>query len=286
VGVNNREKAHAMGVLQWTDPLCTAECLGVGGKKRARTLDAILNINRTIEGPPILPARINAAREVWAPRHKLEFYVDFEMVSDLNDLMEKIPNRGGQKLIFMIGCGHIEDGALKLEQFTVDTPTIEAEERIISAWMEHMETLRLRLAPDLPEPLCFHWSGAEPSSLSSSYNAARSRHPGNNWPVPNWFDLLERVFHAEPVVVRGALNYSLGAIAEAMKKQGLITAQWSDKDPNDGLAAMAGMWHAAKIAKAEGKSMRDIPLIQTIEHYNQVDCRVVAEILEHLRTKH
>ena len=55
-----------------------------------------------------------------APMPPLEFYVDFESVSDIADDCSRLPERGGQPLIFMIGCGHVEAGTWRFESFVVD----------------------------------------------------------------------------------------------------------------------------------------------------------------------
>ena len=64
-------------------------------------------------------------------------YVDFETVSDLADDFSRIPERGGQPLIFMIGCGHIEDGDWIFASFTADSLAEPAEARIIDEWLNH-----------------------------------------------------------------------------------------------------------------------------------------------------
>src|ERR1019366_2340049 len=100
-------------------------------------LDAMLAINRTADGPALLPERVRVQEDVWRLRRGLEFYVDFETVTDLNDDFTKIPVRGGQTRIFMIGCGHEEDGKWTFSCFIADSLELDAEARIIEAWLEH-----------------------------------------------------------------------------------------------------------------------------------------------------
>lgn len=285
VGCERRDKAVAAGVTRWTDPRATPELLGVNGPATRPKLDALLAVNRSQEGPPVRPARIEADRDAWRPTPPLEFYVDFETVTDLDDDFSRIPERGGQTLIFMVGCGHIEDGEWRFRSFTTDELSEPEEARILAEWLDHMETVRKRLAPDDPAPRVLHWSRAEVSFLSTAFNSAVARHPERSWPEPNWYDLLQRVVRAEPVVVRGALGFGLKAVARALHAHGLIETVWQD-GPADGLGAMVGAWRCAAQARSEGKRLMDYDLMRSIADYNEVDCKTMREVLAYLRAAH
>ncbi len=148
VGYAKRVAAHARGLRRWRDPACNAAAVGVDGPKYGPTLDAILDINRDGDGPPVRPGRITAEEHAWRTPGGVEFYVDFETVSDLDDDFARIPERGGQALIFMIGCGHIEGGEWRFECFVADSLEEAAEAVVIENWLAHMEAVRRRLAPD------------------------------------------------------------------------------------------------------------------------------------------
>ncbi len=130
-----------------------------------------------------------------------------------------------------------------------------------------------------------HWSPAETSSLEGAYNSAVARHPDKNWQQPNWFDFLKRVVREEPVVVRGALGFGLKTIAKAMHQRGLIETSWQD-GPTDGLGAMVGAWRAAHQAQETNTAFRLHPLVREIAAYNQVDTKVMWEIVRYLRRYH
>ena len=120
VGIDKRIAANEAGILRWTDEGFTAADVGVKGAKQGPILDALLEINRDKDGPPVRPAHIAAAEDEWRDPAGLEFYVDFETVSDLDDDFSNIPEKGGQPLIFMIGCGHVQDGDWVFRCFTAD----------------------------------------------------------------------------------------------------------------------------------------------------------------------
>jgi predicted RecB family nuclease len=134
----------------------------------------------------------------------------------------------------------------------------------------------------LEEARLFHWSPAETSSLTEAYNAAIVRQGSPPWPKLPWVDLLNRVVKEQPVTVRGAFNFGLKTIAKAMHAHGLIQTVWSD-GPADGMGAMVGAWRCQTEARERGASMTQVDLMQEIERYNEVDCKVMAEVLTFLR---
>lgn len=285
VGPSGRRQAHGAGVLRWRDSACTPEAVGVTGEKRSAVLEALLDVNRSSDGEPVRPARIRAAEEEWRPEPALEFYADFETVTDLADDFSRIPERGGQPLIFLIGCGHVEEGRWTFETFVADALDEQNEARIIDAWLAHMEATRRRLAPNGDLPRIIHWSPAETSAFENAYNAATERHPDRDWPQLPWFDFLGRVVRAEPVVVRGAMAFGLKAIAKALHTHGLIETHWEDS-PLDGLGAMIGAWRCGEEADQAGCSLSAVDLMGQIITYNEIDCRVMMETVRYLRQVH
>lgn len=286
VGTDKRQEANNIGIYRWRDPKCTAASIGVTGQKLQPTLQAVLTMNQSTQGPPVAPPRVAAAEQIWRAEPALEFYVDFETVNDLNDDFSLIPKRGGLPMIFMIGCGHVESGAWQFQCFTADALTEACEATIIDKWLDHMRDVRDRVAPR-SEPLAIHWSHAETSSLVTAYNAAIQRQPKRaaDWATTRWFDFLKEVVKAEPVVVRGALAFGLKALAQAMRKLGLIETKW-ESGPVDGLGAMVGaLWCADQAAKT-GVSLHQIDLMRDIQEYNEVDCKVMMDIVRYLRRNH
>ncbi len=83
----------------------------------------MLTFNRGADGPPVRPARVTVAEARWRVPPAVEFFVDCEWVTDVADDFHGIPARGGQPLIFMIGCGYVEDGQWRFAGFTADRLT-------------------------------------------------------------------------------------------------------------------------------------------------------------------
>ena len=283
VGPGGREKALEVGVSNWRDAGCTPEVVGVTGAVRAATLGAILNVNRE-PGPSVRPSKIRAAQDEWRDTGRVEFFVDFETVGDLADDMSRLPERGGQPLIFMIGCGYVEKGTWKFGSFVVADLTEAEEARIINDWLSYMAEVKSRLDPDGLDPILFHWSPAEVTNFETAYNSAKKRHDAD-WPAPQWFDFLRRVMWAEPVVVRGALAFGLKAVAKALHRHGLIKTSWGD-GPTDGLGAMVAAWSCQREAEQQQCPMDELDLMREVVAYNEVDCRAMAEVVTYLRVNH
>jgi hypothetical protein len=278
-----RTMAHAAGYRRWTDPGVSAAILGVTSAAYAARIDAVLEANRQA-APTAIPHRITKADPVWRDIRPVEFFVDFETVSNLDDDLVRLPGVGGQPQIVQVGCGHLDGaGCWVFAQWTADALDVGEERRILDAWFCHMANVCRAAGVTLVDARICHWSAAEPVNLESAYNSARTRHPGGDWPAEMpWFDVLQHLIRAEPVAITGAFNFGLKAIAKAMHDAGFIQTTWRD-GPADGLGAMTATWSAAREAVASALPLSKHELIVEIGHYNEVDCRVMAEILQWLR---
>ena len=86
-------------------------------------------------------------------------------------------------------------------------------------------------------------------------------------------------------MVRGALNFGLKSFARAMYSHGLIQTSWGDTKV-DGLGAMTGAWWCEAEAQKRGSKLIATDLMQEIASYNEVDCKVMMEIIRYLRRYH
>lgn len=285
VGYDKRTYAHGNGIYRWDDPRLTPDAVDIRGAKTAPTLASLLAVN-TDGGPPVRPLRFSDTLHKWHTPASVEFYVDFEFCSDLNDDFSKLPQKGGQPLIFMIGCGHLENGEWQFKSLVTNDLSEDEELRIIREWVEHMQSVRDRLDPLNDEPRIFHWSSAEVSALETAYNSARNRHGEcADWQSNlGWYDFL-KVMRDEPIVARGAMGFGLKAVAKAMRAHGLIQTEWGDSLV-DGLGAMVGAWRCDEEARQKGVFMAELPLMREIVEYNEIDCKAMKEIIRYLRTNH
>ncbi len=286
VGTGLRRKANSKGLFDWRDEGVTPAALGIKGSKTASQLQRLLDVNRN-HRHVVAPADAKAARSSWIDTPPLEFYVDFETVSDVNDDFSSFPKKGGQPLVFMVGCGHIEEGSWRFECFTTDQLLEADEATVIEQWLTHMSATRDRLDPG-GDPRVYHWSTAEDSTFKKAHNSAVKRHSnrGQRWGDPNWFDFLGEVVREEPVVVRGAHGFGLKAMTNALHEAGLVQTKWQT-GPADGLGAMIGAWWCQnEVAQGRAHKLLDLDLMQEIRAYNEVDCKAMMEIVYYLREHH
>jgi hypothetical protein len=275
----------------------------------------MLLINRNSNGPLHHPPVIDWVREEWAEPETLEFFVDFETTSNLDDDFSSLPKAGGQPLIFMIGCGHWEPMADNLgdhrewmldptkrrwvfQVFYTESLTEAEEKRIIFEWYRYMEEVRARTpgAPDRPK--VFHWSPAETRTYSMGSDSAFVRHlQPAGWPDPNWYDFLGNVVKqkgtSNAFYIKGTWGFGLKAIGKGLHKHGCIQTLWAD-GPADGLAAMGGSWACYRFAQRLGIPVTDVVfkdvagnphhLFREVIDYNEIDCRVMAESIMYIRS--
>lgn len=278
-----RRTAMLRGLQCWDHPDCCAASLGVHGATYVPQVDRVLEANRTTGGQVLLPEHIAADGRAWHGRKPVEFFVDFETVSDLDDDFTTFPAKGGTAMIFMIGCG-FEDaqGTWQFRVFTAHRLAHAEERRIVLEWLDWMRQQCAARGTTLADARLFHWSHAETSTLLTAYNSAQARHGAAVAPALDWYDLLAKVAKAEPIGVRGAFGFGLKPIAKAMHAAGLLPTAWGE-GPVDGMGAMVGAWTCEQQANATGCRLVDLPLMEQIEAYNEVDCRVMWELLGWLR---
>jgi hypothetical protein len=281
VNTAHRARAHDAGVTRWDDLRMSSQLLGISSEKEAAIVDAVLAVNRP-GGDAIRPQRMAVATQVWRERAPVEAFVDFEFFPDLNDDFAAFPRKGGQSMIFQIGSGTYQAGDWRFHQFTADDLTLEAEATMIDRWLAHLQAIAADADQDVGAVRLVHWSPAETSNFERAYDNARARHPDREWPVLTWFDLLHEVVQAEPLVVRGAFSFSLKPIARSLHALGHIQTHWGE-GLADGAGAMAGAWNAAVEATRKGVTLGETEVMGEIARYNEVDCRVMAEILDYLR---
>jgi len=260
---------------------------GKWGDAMSQILQALAPRDRKpVTTPLVLPLHVSANEELWRTPAPAEFYVDFETTLDLNDTFEAFPEKGSTPLIYMVGCGWLEDpldaSTWQFRSFTTDRLTEVEEARTLDAWIDFMREACEARGTTLEEARLFHWHWAETSFLDTQYNSPIKRHGRGDWAGLPWVDLLHRVFKAEPILVGGTAGYGLKEIARALHEEGIIETLWGD-GVADGMEAMAAAWWADGEAKKAGRSMREFDVMDAIETYNEIDCRVMAEILAWLR---
>jgi hypothetical protein len=288
VGTKHRQKAHEQGIYEWTDPKCTSKTLGVNGGFTSKIITKILEMNQPRSNKQkneiVSPKIIENDFKGWQKANTLEFYVDFETLNDVLTDFKDLPEVKATSLIFMIGVGYMEPMTEKwvYKNFTIKSLSLREEERICREFSEYIRSESSFY--DVEDPLCVHWSHAE----DTFWDGAIERHPdhSDSWESCEWewFDLLH-VFKEEPIIIKDCLTFKLKDVACTLQKHGLINTSWDgDSSCLDGQGAMVGAWRAHKESQIRQVPLDTMPQIKEIAKYNEVDVKVLYEIITYLRT--
>lgn len=191
-----------------------------------------------------------------------EFFVDFEGITNSYGYFNGVEYEN-REMIFMIGLGYIKNNIWYYENFTAVNLDQKSEKHIVNSWLNRMKEL-----DPTGESLVYHWSHAEITMTKHAFN----RHNISINFMPKWFD-LHGLFKKAPIIINGSLNFKLKSIVKAMSFQKLISTNYEDVDVKSGLDAMI-------LVLSKGTQTDEI---KEVKNYNEIDCKVLWEILEYLR---
>ena len=272
----NREAAFEKGVYKWDDNKCTAEILGITGEWKQPRVQAILEINQ--QKDDLIRCYNFQNTNNWTIFGELEIFVDYETAnihkSDSNDGSVCSED---ESIITIIGCGYAKNGKWIFKKFTVDQITHKEEIKIVSEFYDYVQLLTK--THKTTNPRIFHWGHIE----RTIYNKLRSK--TKMWGDLNWFDLCKTI-QTEIIVFKDALSYGLKEVANALYKHKLLNTSWKNHSKClDGLNAMVSMMECNDIAVKNNVSLTNMSIMKDIEKYNEVDCKVMWEIIEVLRNE-
>ncbi len=300
-GYKKRIIAHKSNIYSWDDNRLNAKNMGFdANNKVGKTIDKILDINRQ-EEDMIRPDKVNYDRLNWFNKSNdtQEFYLDFETLNEVNDTTNNM-------LIFMIGLGYMDkNGKWEFKCFVMKDKNKSSELEMFNNFYSYINNILIQ--NNKTQSKFYHWSNAEVSMYNDFLKRNINLNSMNNY---TFYD-LNKVFIQEPIVVKDALNFSLKTIAKALYKNGLIQSNWdTDNQCSNGLNAMImasdlyderyKLMNDIVINKSKKSKKRkhldnniDIIVIPSIEdeqimkniiHYNSIDCKVLWEIHELMRS--
>jgi hypothetical protein len=277
-GVENRTIAAKNGITSWRNPRCNSKLLGHNGPKISPIIDAILNINRG--ELKILPKFIQTK----LPDNKVSIFLDFETVNDLiGDISKDTTQTDNTSYVYMIGIGWTVRDNPKWNYRCLTTNIIDNDNEKEIFLTMHDILLEIAEENDAHGDMTvYHWSNAERAIYNSTYEKYRElMHDYDNLLVWSWFDLCD-LFKNEKIVVKGAFDFSIKSIATTMFKHGFIKTCWAEDGFLDGLNAMVKAMECSETAKKNSISMKDLPVVKKIVDYNEMDCKVMMEILKYV----
>lgn len=318
-GPKQRKRAHSSGVLSWKNKECNSRVLGYRSAKIPRILDKMISVNQLPGSLFFNPEKVESDFADWRNHERIEIFVDFETISNIMTNHEELPHVDESKnMIFQIGVGAILHGkntasqspaqqsqsqalqspnsqgtspaqspqspALwKYKSFMVNKLTLFEEKRICTEFSNFVNDMaKINQSKKIK---LYHWSNAEPGH----WKKAVKRYPLIHFNFGNtgdWIDML-KLFKAEPIIIKGCLGFGLKTIAKALYKNKCIKTVWNeDSCVTNGPSAMVAVYNAQKKATIAGCKLTDMPEIKDIEEYNEVDVKVLWEIIEYLRQNH
>jgi len=267
-GVKHRENAIKCNINNWMDPKLNSKILGISGKNSI-ILDLILKVNQS-SNQIIHPIKIKYNLNNWRDTNNLVFYIDFETINKTAFELEKNINSMND-IIFMIGIGYSINNKFKYKCLFIKDLSDNEQILIINQMVDYIKNISSTNNVDYQNVNLYHWSNFEPMILSKACTKFNIIYP-----ILKWIDILD-MFHNEPIIIKGALNFSLKTVGRAMYKLGLIKTIWAtNSNISDGLDAM----YKAYVIYKSNKSVTT--QLKHIIKYNQIDCKIMWDILNAL----
>jgi len=184
---------------------------------------------------------------------KYELFVDFETSSD--------------DIIYWIGVGCFYNHQYKHYTFVSQNElSITEEERIMTEFLDFLKTM--------DDYRVYYWFAEE-----RFWNrAVKKHHTHLSHSFENWVDLY-KLFYQTPIIIRDCFNFKLKTIGKNMKKYGMIEIELPKSECNNGESSMR---IAQQYINGKTESSRQ-EAYQMLYEYNYFDCRVMFEILSHLK---
>jgi hypothetical protein len=276
-GVKRRTIGHNKAIYSWKNNRCTALNLEFNQGKISKTVNHILKINRQNKDLIRVNSLIHQDNWRYFGEDVMEFYLDYETInSNMGQCILSGNNYGynSNDIIFMVGLGWNKNNKWEYKKFIITQNNKNAELDMIKTFWKFVDNKLIE--ENKSESVFIHWTKAEPQF----YNKLLARHQTEDLPKKNFYDLYD-LFRNNNIVVKGALNFSLKTIANAMYDNKLIKTCWDRNNPcSNGLNAML---MAYKLYKHNNSVSGNEPVMKDIIHYNEIDCKVLWEILMFLR---
>lgn len=255
VSVKHHDLLLKQNIRSIYDTRCSIDTMNISGKI-ASTIQQILDVNQT-NHHPILP---HAKKSIHIQRYSQEFYIDFEIIPETLD--DKVNTRqcNRKSFLFLIGLGWEEAGEWNYRSFLMNEMTTMNERRLVMDLLEF-----------IPEgSTLYHWGCIEPIT----WNKLMHEHNIEQVEQFNWID-LSKLFIDTPITINGCFNFKLKSVAGAMYKHHMISSEWKE-------GTLTGMDYSTLAYLQYQKNSINKTIMNDIIDYNEMDCRVLWEILTFL----
>ena len=272
-GPKVREYAHTKGITEWT--ALTPDTILYHGGKVASQIMRFVTAGTTAPAPSFTSESLShiSGRGFIQSRPCIEFYMDFEAIGNMYDDFSTFPVAANRAMIFLIGVvivDHVK-GVKEYVSYLADSLTHQAEANMVTRMLSDFRARRLEYSQDYA-PVYF-WSNAENYMLKRAMGAD----------IVSQEKLLMidlcKCFREAGLVLPGQTGYSLKDVGRTMHRHNLISTIW--KDNANGLSACVD---AIRNYHHRDQTARNQHMSDLID-YNYVDCKVMEEIMEYIRSR-
>ena len=271
LGYDKRMSLFKLGICKWNNKEIISKYDNISG-----IID--INSNGSLNNIIITDKNIFKNNNV----KTLKLYIDFETINNYDTdysiyksykdstTLDLISNN---EMIYLIGMGWEENKKWVFKKFLVNNITHSEEKRIIIEWKNYMNDIMKK--NNYTNIELYHWTNAE----CRMFNNSCLRHSISSDLDSNykWIDLYMRF--KNNIYIKGAFDYSLKTIAKTMNKLNMIETKWEDEELN-GLSTMI----AVEYYNNMGCGLHNIKEIEEIVKYNEVDCKVMWEMLNYIQS--
>lgn len=282
-GPKKRSRCYELGINSFQN--CNASNLNCKSNKRSKIVDSIINLNQKDNSILFFPRRIKNFKNLQKlKKQPVEFYVDFETVGTFID---DVSDSTSDCKIFMIGCftvmytNDFKNYTTEFKTFTSKTLQNDDEIFIVNQWLDYMSNIyhKYRLKnikkKKFNRPPIYHWSKAEPIVLNKFWIHHQLPNQMTNL---NFVDILD-IFQNEPIIIKDTFSFSLKEISKSLYNLGMIETIWKESKILNGKNALFYAWNYYN------SSIKDETIMEQIIEYNYVDCKVMQEIMNFLRSR-
>ena len=293
--LTKRNNAIINGIKTWKD--YKQYCIDEGGYTN-NVLASILEINEPnnsqLFNPRIEESLNEDLLELIPPKNKPFIVLDFETSNNLNDDFSDLPDKGGYEYIFLIGITVViplETSNNKIQYeyryfpFMIDQLNLYDELKIFKKMIMLLSDLLSWLNIDIKtERLTLnHWSPAERTFFNNLIDRQYDELDEEEQKILDCIDFNDIlcIFKQQPITVKGAYDFSLKTIGNALFNLGLIKTTWTSE--LNGFNVMLEMSKYNIEAEKLRLSLKDYKEVNEIILYNMIDCNVLAEIIVFLQ---
>jgi putative phage-type endonuclease len=311
--LDDRKLLNKNGIYSWKDKKFNINYLKNNNDKKKFIINSMIELNNTNIKNDIKNKRIiynkdklkSFKDDIIQPDNNststlrsssIDFFIDFETINNIdgNNLISDI-NINDMINIIGVGYIHSETNEWVFKSFIANRLTFDEEKRIINEWINYMDDIvnEYNIISDNKSSnkykcRVYHWSQAEfnmikrfiqkldPNNIQDDKKIISNIH--KIFYDYKWVDLLH-IFKNIPIIIKGALNFSLKTVSKALYNLNEIDILWDDNSCINGLESMFISLDANVWAINKNKNIKQYYGMIDVIKYNEIDCKVMWKIL-------